>query len=432
MGKCYIIMTNMDQTTAQPVADVPIQPVSPVKKFLPFILGGVLILLLLSGSLLLFSPSTSSKKNIPTPTPRPTATPFPPPPTLPVATKAVSTISATITPEKIGRLAFIKNGDIYHSDLVSVSLLVKNATPAADKLTWSPMGNFLTWRPVSSATPSSLAIYNREKKTEEFIKPSNDLSAELLDFAWSSDEKNIAVLYRDQSYHIDLVSKTSSSSSQLIPLLNRASPIKQIIFPDSKTIIFSGDDGISSIHISSPIPKALVDNPAVLRMKLSFDKSKILYSIGTDKKSDLYIMNTDGSGIKNIPTIAGKVDMGTTNLSQIIFNSGFIPYAVWFPKGDRLLVGYHYLTNLPLVGIYDLVNNSFTAISAFSLYENDLMVDDLRMVGSRVNTFGSTPSWQVSFFTIEDNAKLSTIRVIPEANSPTFFGNDLLPSGNTF
>lgn len=422
----------MDQYPAQPAADVSIGPVSPVKKFLPFILGGVLILLLLSGSMLLFSPSTSSKKTIPTPTPRPTATPFPPPPTLPVATKAVSTISATITPEKIGRLAFIKNGDIYNSDLASVSILVKNATAAADKLSWSHMGNFLTWRPVSSATPSSLTIYNREKKTSENIKPSNDLSAELLDFAWSMDEKNIAVLYRDQSYHIDLVSKISSSSSQLIPLLNRASPIKQIIFPDSKTIIFSGDDGISSINISSPIPKALVDNPAVLRMKLSFDKSKLLYSIGTDKKSDLYIMNIDGSDIKNIPAIAGKVDMGTTNLPQVILNNGYIPYALWFPKGDKLLVGYHYLTNLPLVGIYDFTGDSFTAISAFSLYENDLMVDDLRLVGSRVNTFGVTPSWQVSFFTLEDNAKLSTIRVIPEASSPTFFGDDLLPSGNVF
>lgn len=430
----------MDQNTAQPTdvqdgglpPEIPPASVSPVKKFLPFILGGVLILLILLGSVVLFLPSSTSKKNIPTPTPRPTATPFPAPPTLPVATKAVSTVSATIVPVKIGRLAFIKNGDIYNSDLASYSLFFKNTIPAADKLSWSPLGNFLTWRPVSSATPSALTIYDREKKTSENIMPSNDLTGELVDFAWSTDEKNIAVLYRDLSYHIDLVSKNSSSSSQLISLLNRASPIKQLIFPDNKTIIFSGDDGISSINISSPIPKALVNNPAVLRMKLSFDKSKILYSAGTDKKSDLYIMNIDGSGIKNIPTIAGKVDMGTTDLPQVILNNGYIPYALWFPKGDKLMVGYHYLTNLPLVGIYDIAGDSFTALSAFSLYENDLMVDDLRLVGSRINTFGVSPSWQISFFTIEDNAKLATIRVIPDANSPAFFGDDLLPSGNMF
>lgn len=421
----------MDQNTAQPTADVPVQPVSQVKKFLPFILGGVLILLLLLGSIMLFSPSLQSKKNIPTPTPRPTATPFPPPPTLPVATKAVSTISATITPEKIGRLAFIKNGDVYNSDLASFSLFVKNATPAADKLSWSPLGNFLSWRPVSLATPSALTVYDRDKKTTITIRPSNDISSELIDYVWSGDEKQIAVLYRDQSYHIDLVS-IASSSAQVLPLLNRSISIKQIIWPNSKTIIFSGEDGINRIDITSPTPKLLIDNSRVMRMKLSFDKTKLLYSTGNDQKNDLYIVNIDGINNQLVSTVASKVDMGTTGLPSTILQNGFIPYALWFPKGDKLLVGYHYLTNLPLVGIYDLASDSFTAISAFSLYENDLMVDDLRLVGSRVNTFGATPSWQISFFTIEDNAKLSTIRVIPEASSPTFFGNDLLPSGNTF
>ncbi len=429
----YVTMYNihMDQTTAQPTPGVPVQPVSPVKKFLPFILGGVLILLLLLGSIILFSPSSSSKKNIPTPTPRPTATPFPPPPTLPVATKAVATNSAVVASTKIGRLAFIKNGDIYNSDLASFSILVKNATAAADKLTWSPMGNFLSWRPVTLATPSALTVYDRDKKTTITIRPSNDISSELIDYAWSGDEKQIAVLYRNQSYHIDLVS-IASSSARTIPLLNRSVSIKQIIWPNSRTIIFSGDDGINRLDIASSTTRLLIDNNQVMHMKLSFDKTKLLYSTGNDQKSDLYIVNTDGLNNQFISIIASKVDMGTTGLPSTILHNGFIPYALWFPKGDKLMVGYHYLTNLPLVGTYDLVNNSFTAISPFALYENDFMVDDLRLVGSRINTFGASPSWQISFFTLEDNAKLATIRVIPEANSPAFFGNDLLPAGNTF
>lgn len=422
----------MDPNPAQPIEEVPAPSVSPVKKFLPFILGGVLVLLLIFGSLILFSPASKGKKAAVSPTPRPTATPFPPPPTLPMATKAVSNISTTISPVAIGRLAFIKNGDIYNSDLTSFSLLVKNATGAADKLSWSPNGNFLSWRAVSLGTPSAITIYNRTDKSAFTIKPSNETNTELIDYAWSLDEKNIAILYRDKSYHIDLISNLTSGSTQLLSLLTRTGNIRQIVWPERNTIIFSGEDGINSLDIKNPTPKLLVDNSGVLRMKLSGDKKKLLYSVGTEKKSDLFIMNVDGSGSQLIPAVPDKVDMGSTNIQPAVLNNGFIPYAIWFPKGDKLLAAYHDLPNLPLVGIYDLPNNSFTALSAVPIYENDFMTDDLRLAGERINTFSETPTWQVTFFTIEDNAKLSTIRVIPDASSPAFFGQDLLPSGNTF
>lgn len=422
----------MDPNPAQPIVDdvVP-QPVSPVRKFLPFILIGVVLLAVALGTLMLFSPSSADKKTQVAPAPRPTATPFPPP-TLPMATKAVATTAATTAPEKIGRLAFIKNGDIYNSDFTSFSLLVKNATPAADKLAWSPQGNLLSWRPVSqTATPSAVTVYDRYKKASFSIKPSDSPVAELIDYVWSADEKQIAVLYHDQSYHVGLFG-VSTASAQFIPLLARSISIKQILWPNSKTLIFSGDDGINSLDLNSPTPKILADTKQIQKMKLAPSKNKILYSVGTDTKSDLYIVNIDGSSTQLIPPIPSKIDMGETGLPAGVLNNGFLSYALWFPKGDKLMVGYHYLTNLPLVGIYDLKNSSFTALSTFALYENDFMVDDLRMSGTRINTSGQLPTWQVSFFTIEDNAKLATVRVIPEATSPSFFGDDLLPSGNTF
>jgi len=422
----------MDPTLAQPFPeDVPIEPISPLKKFLPLILGGVLILLLILGSLLLFSPAKESKKAVVTPTVRPTATPFPPP-TMPMVTKAAATRSAELVKEKIGRLVFIKDGNIYNSDFASFSLLVKNATPAADRLSWSPQGNLLAWRPTSPAiVPRAVTIYNRQAKSAFFIQPSDYPETELVDYAWSGDEKQLAVLYHDQSYHIDLFS-TASSSAQTLPLLNRIAQIRQIVWPDSNTIVFLGEDGISSMALTNPTPKLLVENKAVQKMKLSKDKTKLLYSVGTDAKSDLYIINIDGSGARLIPVTPAKIDMGTTNLPPSILNNGFLPYGLWFPTGDKLMVGYHYLTNLPLVGVYDLTNNSFTALSVFALYENDFLVDDLRLMGSRVNTQTTPPSWQVAFFTIEDNAKLATVRVIPDASSPAFFGDDLLPLGNVF
>lgn len=421
----------MDPIPVQPLPDDSVEPVSPIKKFLPFILGGILILLLILGSLLLFSPASENKKAVVTPTIRPTATPFPPP-TLPVATKAAATSSAEVAKEKIGRLAFIKNGDIYNSDFTSFSLLIKNATPAADKLSWSPDGNLLAWRPTSPViVPSAVTIYNRQTKSTFTIKPSDYPETELVDFTWSQDEKQLAILYHDQSYHIDLFS-TASSSAQTLPLLTRIAQIRQIVWPERKTIVFLGEDGISSMDLTNPTPKLLVENKSVQKMKLSPDKTKLLYSVGTDTKSDLYIINIDGSGAQLIPSTPSKIDMGTTNLPASVLSNSFLPYGLWFPKGDKLLVGYHYLTNLPLVGIYDMAGSSFTALSVFALYENDFMVDDLRVAGSRVNIQTIPPSWQVAFFTIEDNAKLATVRVIPDASSPTFFGNDLLPSGNTF
>ncbi len=421
----------MDSIPAQPTEEVSVPSVSPLKKFLPFILGGVLIFLLLVGSLLLFSPTSSNKDIIPTPTIRPTATPFLPP-TLPVATKVVSTVSASIVPEKIGRLAFIKNSDIYNSDFASFSLFIKNATPAADKLSWSADGNLLAWREATaSATPSAMTVFRRENKTAFSIKPSHEENSELIDYAWSSDEKQIAILYRDSTYHIDLF-KISSSSAQKIPLLSRSAPIKKLLWPNGKTMIFSAEDGVSILDIISGTPQLLADNTQVLSMNLSPDKTKLLVGIGTEKKSDLFIIKLDGSGSLRISPKAEKIDMGTTNLPAAILDNGFIPYGLWFPKSDKLLVGYHYLTNLPLTGIYDLTASSFSALSTFAFYENDLMVDDLRLMGARVNTFSSPPSWQLSFFTIEDNAKLATVRVIPEASSPAFFGDDLLPAENTF
>lgn len=421
----------MDQYPAQPIEEVPISPPSPFKKYLPLILIAVLVLLLLLSALLLFAPNSTSKKVIPTPTPRPTATPFPPP-TIPMVTPSAATVSAKISPALIGRLIFIKNGNIYNSDLATFSLLVKNATPAADKLTWSSSGNFIAWRDSSlSATPSSMVVYNRENKASFSIKPSIDVSSELIDYTWSPDEKQLALLYKDKSFHID-IGRISSSSAQMISLLNREASIKQILWPSDKSIIFSGEDGVNILDIGMGVPELLVDNNQVLWMGLSPDKKKLLVSIGTDKKSDLYIIKLDGSGSRKIEGVPSKIDMGTISLPDTILNNGFLPYALWFPKEDKLMVGYHYLTNLPLVGIYDLANNSFTALSTFPFYANDFMIDDLRMVGSRVNITGESPSWQVSFFTIEDNAKLSTIRVIPNAHSPAFYGDDLLPSGNMF
>ncbi len=423
-----------DSQSTIPPSEPPLEiPPSPVKKFLPFIIGGVVFLIFLSGILVLSIGKSSSKNIVPTPSPRPTATPFPAP-TIPLVTKPATSSAETKISTKIGRLSFIRDGNIYNSDLATFSLLVKNATPAGDRLSWSPFGNFLAWRPKSfTATPSAVVIYNRSKQTSAYIKPNVSPYSELIDYAWSKDEANIAILSHDSFFNISLY-HTASPSSRL-NLYNSNFPIKQIYWPEERKIIFSTNEGINSLEFKNATPAAslLVKNSPIINMVLSPNGKELLYSVGDNKKSDLYLMNIDGSNNRLISPVPQRTDMGATNLPISIVNNGFIPYAVFMPSGDSLIVGYHYLTNLPLVGLYNLKENSFSAIAPFILYRGDLMVDELRLLGNRVsNDAEGKPAWQISLFTIEDDAKLGLIRVIPNASSPAFYGRDMLPSGNSF
>lgn len=431
---------NLPDVASHPAGGPPLEPPSeelspsPLKKFLPFIIVGIFLIVGLSGLLVLSAAKSSQKKAVPTPSPRPTATPFPAP-TIPLVTRAATSSSTINIPVKIGRLAFIRNGDIYNSDLATFSLLVKNATPAGDKLSWSPMGNFLAWRPKTpTATPSTLAVYNRSKQTSAYIKPSTSPYSELIDYAWSADEVNVAVLSHDSFFNISLYHSATLSSR--LNLYNSNLPIKQIFWPEERKIIFLTNEGINSLEFknASPAASLLINNSSIMNMMLSPNGKEVLYSVGNNKKSDLYLVDIDGGNNRLIPPVPAKVDMGTTNLSPTVLNNGFIPYAVFFPDGNRLLVGYHYLLpNLPLVGIYNLKENSFVAVAPFILYKGDLMVDDLRLLGDRVsNNAEGIPTWQISLFTLEDNSKLGLIRVIPDASSPAFYGRDISPSGNSF
>lgn len=403
---------------------------APSRKFLP-IIAVVAIILMLAGVILGFflikSQQTSKEAVTPSPTRRPTATPFPPP-TIPMVVVPSGTISASITPGKeMSRLIFIKDGDIYQSDLTSFSVLIKNSTPAGDRLSWSPLGNFLAWRPKSEvATPSAVAVYSlRAGALLMTLEPLENKGAEVVDYTWSPNERYLAMLSKSKEHYvIDTFLVSGNVVPPPFPLIERELPIKQLLWPKEDTLIFSGSDGISSLNITTSSATLLVNNQNVFKMKLAPNKSKLLYSVGDNKKSDLYLINIDGTNNQLIPAKPAKVNMGETNLSDSILDNGFIPYAIWMPSGDKLMVGYHYLSSLPLVGIYDLTKNTFFAIAPFLLKEEDLMIDDFRLLGARIVTpSGISPSWQLSLFTLENNNKLVVSRVIPNVHSPAFFTN---------
>ena len=414
------------QNTPPPVYDSPYSSPSPWKKFLPviviiFFLGLISFLLLF----LRYRISSNNTLNIPTPTLRPTATPIYIAPTIPEATPQISSPSSA--PRQTGNLVFIKDGDIYESDFTSFSLLHKNATPAGDKLSWDSSGNFLSWRPKQTqATPSAVTVFNRNTAKAVNIKTSDAPSAELINYVWSEEGDKLALLTHDQSYKISIAGGVSGKSANIVNLISRVEPITDLVWPDKNFIIYLGSEGIVRLDIKGVSTKNLVGGNNIFNMILSPDRKKILYAIGDKTKSNLYLINTDGSGNTIISPQPESIDMGTTNLSPDVLNKGFLPYAVWFPDSFKLLVGYHYLTGLPLVGIYDLQKSALSMVAPFILKKEDFMIDDYRLVGARVRTtLNETPNWQLSVFTLEDNSKLGTIRVIPGASSPAFY----FPSG---
>lgn len=417
-----VVMPDMGEGTVGP-------PSSPFKKLIPFVIILIVLLLILLAASIITAGSKGKKDEeaIPTPTRRPTATPFNEAPTIPQVvppTASPSSALVSVTPVKLGRLAMIKDGDIYHSDIETYTLLLKNNPPAGDRLSWSPDGKYLAWRPKNqSATPSAVTVYSvRNGTTPQVIKPNGGAESEVFDYDWVSDE-SLVILHRANGlYNLSQFFLGTSSGQKVKKLISRQEPVRQISYAGNNQIIYRGVEGIGSIDIFGAAPKVLVNiNKSVVNLKLSPDKSKIVYAVGDSAKSDLFIMNIDGTGNRKINPLPAKINMGTTGVNQSILEKGFVNNFVFFPQNNRLLVGYHYLPGLPITGIYDLTENSFTAVNPFILSPTDLMVDEERMLGTRIRNTDSGPTWQISLFTLEDNAKLGTIRVIPGVSAFAFY-----------
>jgi hypothetical protein len=403
---------------------------SSLKKLLLVMVVSSVFLLSVSGVLfILVNNSVKKKANKPVviPTLAPSRAPTMPAviPTVIASPSAVLTMSPIVPSSSVsGRLAFIKDGDIYTSDFAKFSIFVKNRIPAGDKLAWSPKGNKLAWRPkTTTATPSGVMVYDRKKgDTTAFTLP-DKFNGEVLDFSWSEDENTMAILVKDTSNRVVFSSLNSEAGKKPQTINLSSSTYKQILWSKEQTVLISGDEGISSISEQSGSPSAIIKGK-VYWMNFSPDKSKLLYSIGDNKKSDLYLANSDGSENKMIQPVPNAIDMWDTNIAKEKLAGGFIPYAIFFPKGDKLLVGYHYLTGLPLVGVYDLTLNSFKAIAPFIIYPTDAMTDNLRLAGARVSNTGQLPAWNLSIFTLEDDSKLGIIRTIPGGYSPSFYAGE--------
>lgn len=356
---------------------------------------------------------------VPTPTIRPSATPMTVPSITSLPAQSAS-ISASVTPVKIGRLIFIKEGDIYQSDFQSYSLLVKNTIPAGDKLKWSPSGDLISWRPKSGeATPSSITIHNRKSAENKVIKPGISSTDEVMDYAWGNSDTELLVVLRNASYNL-LYYNLATATPVFKNLLKRQTSINQIEALDNKKVFIRGIEGIQEVDLTSSQIRTIVSKPNIISMKLSPDKKKVAYSSGDIKKSELFFINTDGSlGVKIDPN--AQIDLNNTGITRTSLNNGFSSNIVWFPSSDKLLIGFQYLPGLPLVGVYEMGTGVFKALTPMTLHTEDLMIDNEKLLGARVSGQSGSEEWRLSVFTMEDNSRLGVIRVFPGASSFSFF-----------
>jgi len=348
-------------------------------------------------------------------------------PTVVVSVPAAATLSAerfqgkdapaVASESAIGRLSFIRDGDIYNTDLATTSALVRNSTPAGEFLRWSPEGNLLAWIPKSTeGTPSALTVYDRVKR--QFLASSVP-NGELYDYAWSPDEKKIVIAHRQDGNQLSIVTAEASSST---PLVRSETPIRQVYWFSDGLILYRSGEGLMTIRQNSSPASVLFSDPGVSYFSVSPDQSKILYRVTTGTEYKWFIIQPSGSEKTELAPVPKNVTMDAVNLPATQLSKGFDGKAVWFPSSDKLLIGYKYLSGFSIVGVYDMKAQSFAAVAPFYLSNDDIMVDSLRLLGTRVNTSGGTPSWQIVLYTMEEGHLLSTAAVIPNASSPAFYG----------
>ncbi|MDX1372662.1 MAG: hypothetical protein R3321_09340 [Nitrososphaeraceae archaeon] len=397
----------------------------PIKKYLPIIIGFIVFFIFILFLILITRRSGSNTEVQITPVPRPTATPFPLSPTVVVNSIPFMTVTPKPTSAiSIGRLAYIKDEGIFHSDFENDVLLIANDDYQRDLLRWSSTGKYLAWKEYDrQASSSSLVI--RENIPDKLTREQNG-NNEVYDYDFSPNDKFLVAVHEENPNKISIYFSDDLLLSSISEYENHTE-IKQIIWPDDELIIFRDNSGIGSIKVSSysgqlrsPYEiERILDNKAVQFISLSKDHSLLAYSTGSQFRSELYVIGVSELTRKKLLDVPKNIDMGQTRLPFAVLNGGYTPYMFWLPDSQRLLVGFHYLRFIPLVGIYDLEDNSFKAISPFSLEKEDKMIDNFRLIGERLNRENNAT--QVNIFSLEEDNIFKISKVISGAYSPTYF-----------
>lgn len=335
----------------------------------------------------------------------------------------ISSTTPTITPTPgettLGRLSYMQGKDIYNTDLKITQLLVKNDSTPSGNFKWSPKGLFLSW--VEEGTPSSqLVLYDYAKKTRKLF-PLKD--TQLISYVWSPDEKKIALLSQNKTDNLFLVSNSDTLAVELLDISN-TQDVSDIKWLGTGKILLQRQNRISAYDFEKKTEENIVTTGAISLMSVSPDEKYLLYYATNSESSAWYLVDLTDYSSRQIMIGSGNSDLTSVNLPPTILEKGPDNKAVWFPSSDKIFLTVKYLREFPIVGIYDLSLNTFKAVSIFHLQNSDFMSDPYTLVGEReVSKNGSMES-QINFFSIEGEAKLGLIKVIPNSQYPAFYSGE--------
>lgn len=307
--------------------------------------------------------------------------------------------------KKSGILAYIKEGDIYQGDLANTTLLLKNNPPASRKLSFSPAGNFLTWITKTDENHLSplVSVHNLKNKSTVYLEPVVGGKGDIIDYAWSPDEKNVATLKKDYRFAIAVWPNKPGSAS--VTQIQRKEEIQQLVYLDNNTLIFSGSDGISSIDIPTGNIKQLLNSDKIQYISLSPDRKKLYYSIGDEKQVRSYILHFEEED--NTESIIVP--------PQLQNEISLFPLALWYPDSRKLLLSFRTRENS--IGVYDFSQKTLQVLSPFDLGFGDSLIDDRTLLSENKIIKEGNSMGQIAVYTL-DSGKVNPVTAIEGASSP--------------
>lgn len=233
-----------------------------------------------------------------------------------------------------GKIAFIRGGEAWVLDMGTRRerrLLEEGTATVGGNFVWSPDGRYLAWQPVFHGAPA-LFLYVWDSQKDgllEFSVRFDEVSyqySELLDYIWSPDNTEVVLLRRNtlvggwEEYSIERYS--FPLFRRLENVISREQEIVKIVWKKPGSIVFLGEEGISSVQVDGGAPLKIVEKGAVVGREI------FGFGLSPDGETIAFIR---GGGIElvNISTL----EISSTNAD---FRSSFRD-VLWSPDGKRLV-----------------------------------------------------------------------------------------------